>query len=225
MNTSLSIPAELTDRLLSLTDAPEGTAVIGVAGAPGVGKSTLVEALLREVNGAGDVETHRVAHVPMDGFHLSDRELGRLGLLQCKGAPDTFDARGYAALLARLAAGHRAGVVYAPGFERTLEQPVAGDIPVFPAARAVLTEGNYLLLDRPEWQQVRAACTEVWYVEADEQTRKRQLLERHVRYGKADAAAEAWVQDVDEPNARLVLDSRDGADLVLRITGNQVVVR
>ena len=38
--------------------------------------------------------------VPLDGFHLADVELERRGLRDRKGAPETFDADGYAALLA-----------------------------------------------------------------------------------------------------------------------------
>ena len=208
---------DLVHRLLVLADATAGTAVVGIAGQPGAGKTTLVEALLQELNGSSDdVERHRFAHVPMDGFHLSDRELDRQGLLGRKGAPETFDAHGYAALLDRLLAAPRSAVVYAPGFERSLEQPLAGDIPVFPAAKVILTEGNYLLLDRPEWQQVRSRCTEVWYCEPEEELRVQGLVERHIRFGKSPQAAAAWVQEVDQRNAGLVRASRGHADLVVR---------
>nr|WP_269440148.1 nucleoside/nucleotide kinase family protein [Arthrobacter sp. zg-Y769] len=207
---------ELADRLSAWAERPGGTVIVGVAGAPGAGKTTLVEALVRDLNGAvDDVETHRFAHVPMDGFHLSDRELTRQGLLTRKGAPETFDAYGYAALLERLRS-PRSAVVYAPGFERTLEQPLAGDIPVFPAAKVILTEGNYLLLDRPEWRHVRSRCTEVWYCEPDDELRVQRLVERHVRFGKAPEQAAAWVRDVDEANSRLVQESRHRADVVVR---------
>ncbi|MCQ1999848.1 nucleoside/nucleotide kinase family protein [Arthrobacter zhaoxinii] len=208
---------ELKNRLSALTERQAGTVIVGVAGAPGAGKTTLVEALVRELNGASDdAETQQFAHVPMDGFHLSDRELARQGLLARKGAPETFDACGYAALLDRLRA-TRTAVVYAPGFERTLEQPLAGDIPVFPAANVILTEGNYLLLDRPPWQEVRSRCSEVWYCEPDDELRVQRLVERHVRFGKARDRAAAWVRDVDEPNARLVQESRERADVVIRM--------
>src|SRR4051812_15719923 len=80
-------------------------AVLGVTGAPAAGKSTLAEELIEALlpdppNGltAGSW----VARVPMDGFHLADVELDRLGLRDRKGAPDTFDALGYANLLRRL---------------------------------------------------------------------------------------------------------------------------
>ena len=185
-----------------------GRALIGIAGPPGAGKSTLAERLVTAVGPAA-------AWVPMDGFHLADAALDRLGLRARKGAPETFDGWGYLALLRRLAVetGHP---VWAPDFERTLEQPVAGRIPVDPEVRLVVTEGNYLLLDRPPWPQVRAALSEVWYVEADAGVRLERLLARHVEFGKSPAEARAWVAAVDEPNARLVERGRDAADLVVR---------
>ena len=185
-----------------------GRALIGIAGPPGAGKSTLAGRLVTAVGPAA-------AWVPMDGFHLADAALDRLGLRARKGAPETFDGWGYLALLRRLAVetGHP---VWAPDFERTLEQPVAGRIPVGPEVRLVVTEGNYLLLDRPPWPQVRAALSEVWYVEADAGVRLERLLARHVEFGKTPAEARAWVAAVDEPNTRLVERGRDAADLVVR---------
>ncbi|HXV91817.1 MAG TPA: hypothetical protein VD813_00855, partial [Pseudonocardia sp.] len=130
--------------------------LLGVAGSPGAGKSTLVAALGAAV--AAELGPGRVAHVPMDGFHLADVELDRLGRRDRKGAPDTFDAGGYAALLRRLRVDDPADdPVYAPGFARDLEQPLAGAVPVPAAARLVLTEGNYLLLGAGRWPEVRAA--------------------------------------------------------------------
>src|SRR5690242_11574587 len=151
-------------------------ALLGIVGSPGSGKSTLSETLLAALRadppeGAGP---DWVAHVPMDGFHLADIELERLGRRQAKGAPDTFDAGGYVALLARLRAADPADpIVYAPAFERTLEQPLAGAIPVPVAARLVLTEGNYLLLDRGRWPAVRPLLDEVWFCALDEDVRLR----------------------------------------------------
>jgi pantothenate kinase len=176
--------------------------MLGIAGAPGAGKSLFAAASVRELGAA--------ALVPMDGFHLADVVLGRLGLLGRKGAPETFDAWGYAALLARLRE-RPAETVYAPGFERDLEQPLAGAIAVPADVDVVVTEGNYLLLDRPEWRAVRAALDEVWFVFTDDAVRRERLVRRHVEFGKTPGEARAWVQRVDEPNARLVEASRHRA--------------
>jgi pantothenate kinase len=150
----------------------------------------------------------------MDGFHLADVELERLGRRDRKGAPDTFDAYGYVNLLRRLRADDEP-VVYAPSFDRDLEQPVAGAVPVLSAARLVITEGNYLLLDDDAWAGVRPLLDAVWYCDPDDAVRLDRLVRRHVRFGKAPDHAQAWALGTDERNAALVRASRDRADLVI----------
>ncbi|MEU1465161.1 nucleoside/nucleotide kinase family protein [Streptomyces sp. NPDC005727] len=201
---------DLLDRARALTRDGR-RAVLGVTGGPGAGKTTLAEHLVRALNAGGPPW---VAHVPMDGFHLADAELDRLGRRDRKGAPDTFDAAGYAALLRRLRE-ETGEVVYAPGFERVLEQPVAGSIPVPPSARLVVTEGNYLLLSEGSWARVRPCLDEVWFCEIDEEERIRRLVTRHVEFGKEHGAAVAWVLGTDQRNADLIAMTRDRADLVV----------
>ncbi|GAA0623272.1 nucleoside/nucleotide kinase family protein [Streptomyces crystallinus] len=196
-------------RLLAV---PGERRVLGITGAPGAGKSTLAERLVERLDG-------KAVLVPMDGFHLAQAELVRLGRADRKGAPDTFDAAGYTALLARLRAPEPGAVVYAPAFDRTLEEPVAGSIPVGPAVPLVVTEGNYLLHDQGGWAPVRSLLDEVWFLEIDAEERVRRLVERHVRYGKARPYAERWVRGSDEVNARVVAGGRDRADLVVSEIG------
>ncbi|MFD9041783.1 MULTISPECIES: nucleoside/nucleotide kinase family protein [Streptomyces] len=198
---------------------PGRRALLGIAGSPGAGKTTLAERLTRALNGDGEPW---VAHVPMDGFHLADVELDRLGRRDRKGAPDTFDAAGYAALLERLRRDED-DVVYAPGFERTLEQPVAGAIPVPPSARLIVTEGNYLLLDEGPWARVRSRLDEVWFCDLDETERVRRLVARHEEFGKGHAEAVAWVDGTDRRNAEAVAASRRHADLVVAASAMPVV--
>ena len=209
---------ELAARALAVGDGRR--AVLGITGAPGAGKTTLVEQLLvslAEHPPRGVAGGDWVAHVPMDGFHLSDAQLDRLGLRDRKGAPETFDADGYAAVLERVRT-DTARTVYAPGFERDLEQPIAAALAVPPSARLVVTEGNYLLVDEPAWRRVREAMDEVWYCDLDEPTRLERLVARHVEFGKEADAAALWVDRVDQANAALVAATRARADLVVRVS-------
>ncbi|WP_374214747.1 nucleoside/nucleotide kinase family protein [Streptomyces sp. SKN60] len=184
--------------------------VLGIVGPPGVGKSTLAGRLITLLDGLAVL-------VPMDGFHLAQAELERLGRAGRKGAPDTFDAAGYVALLARIRAAEPGVTVYAPAFDRGLEEPVAGAIPVPPEVPLVITEGNYLLHDEGPWAAVRPLLDEAWYLDLDDRRRVPRLVARHVRFGKEPAHAERWVAESDEANARLVARGRDRAHLVVRM--------
>ena len=150
----------------------------------------------------------------MDGFHLHDDELARLGLSQRKGAPETFDVAGYLALLRRLRT-ESAHTVYAPAFDRSRELAVAGAVAVRPEHKLVVTEGNYLLHDGPGWSEVHPLLDEVWFVEADEPTRLERLVERHAHHGKPRDLAERWATVSDQANADLVAATRDRADVVV----------
>ncbi|AXX34229.1 nucleoside/nucleotide kinase family protein [Actinosynnema pretiosum subsp. pretiosum] len=198
---------ELVERARALA-AAGGRRVLGIGGAPGSGKSTLARRLVDELG-------PDAALVEMDGFHLAQRELERLGAAERKGAPDTFDVSGYADLLGRLKA-HGPDVVYAPEFRREIEEPVACAVPVDPAVPLVVTEGNYLLLQYEKWKRVRLVLDEAWFLRIDEDLRVRRLVERHVRYGRPEAEArERVLRGSDHVNALMVNSSSAGADLVI----------
>lgn len=180
--------------------------LLGLAGPPGAGKSTLAERIVAEHPGA--------ALVGMDAFHLATETLAGLGLVERKGAPETFDADGYVALLRRLRAGEPR-TVWVGQFRRELEDTIAAVVGVAPGCPLVVTEGNYLLLDGP-WAPVRELLDEVWYLDVPEPVRVERLVGRHVRYGRDAVAARARATSgVDGANARLVATSRHLADVLL----------
>ena len=185
---------------------PSGRFVLGLSGSPGAGKSTLAAAL---------AAAYGTPVVPMDGFHRTNDELEVMGRLGAKGAPDTFDAEGYAALLRRLQCG---GDVLAPSFEHGLPDPLPDTIEIPCGAGLVVTEGNYLLLDEPRWRAVRRECDAVWHLVADETVRIERLVRRHNASGKPADQAREWVARVDQPNADLVEAVADQADVLLDVS-------
>ncbi|WP_435120530.1 nucleoside/nucleotide kinase family protein [Micromonospora tulbaghiae] len=183
--------------------------LLGIAGAPGAGKSTLAERVVAALGPAARL-------VPMDGFHLAGSALARLGRADRKGAPDTFDVNGFVSMLRRLRRLEPTSV-WAPEFRRDLEEPVAGAIEVPPEVRLVVTEGNYLLLRDDPWEEVRTLVHQIWFLDLDADLRLRRLTARHEAYGKSPEQARAWALGSDEENARRVAGTAEYADLVVRL--------
>jgi pantothenate kinase len=182
--------------------------LVGITGPPGAGKSYFATELVAAL----DAEV--AAYVPMDGFHLSNAQLVRLGRRDRKGAVDTFDVGGYVAALDRAADGYDATDVYVPDFDRRLDEPVAAGLVVPAAARVVVTEGNYLGLDVDGWAPVRGKLARLYYVDCPAQVRRERLIQRHMAGGRSLEEVQAWVDTVDEPNARLIAITRDRCDRV-----------
>ena len=198
---------EAVERASALAQAGD-RAVLGIAGAPGAGKSTLASALAEAVD---------AVVVPMDGFHLAQAELDRLGRAERKGALDTFDGHGFVSLLRRLRTAD-APVTYAPVFRREIEEPVAGAIAVRQDAPLVIVEGNYLLVDESPWDEVRGLLDACWFVEIDETTRLERLVARHEAHGRSPQQARVFAHGSDQVNAELIAGTRPRADWVIRLT-------
>ncbi|MGF1647408.1 MAG: nucleoside/nucleotide kinase family protein [Kineosporiaceae bacterium] len=195
-------------RLLAAAATPFRRVLLGIAGPPGAGKSTLAAAIAQAL-GPGTV-----AVAPMDGFHLADGLLRALGRHERKGAPDTFDAQGYADLLDRLR--DRTRESFAPRFDRSRELAEVGALQVAAGVPLVVTEGNYLLLADGPWRQVAGLLDECWYVEVDDDVRRRRLMARHEAHGRPPAEARARTLGSDEANALYVERTRGAADAVVR---------
>jgi pantothenate kinase len=197
---------ELVARARALASAGERR-ILGITGAPGAGKSTLAARLVEVLDG-------QAVLVPMDGFHLADAELERLGSRDRKGAIDTFDVGGYLALLRRLRE-QSEQVVYAPVFRREIEDAIAGAIAVPKAVPLVVTEGNYLLVTAPGWADIAGCLDDSWFLELPEQLRLERLTLRHMAFGRERKVAEAWARGVDQVNAEVIAATRSRAALVV----------
>ncbi|MGM9471245.1 nucleoside/nucleotide kinase family protein [Pseudarthrobacter sp. YS3] len=182
--------------------------LLGITGAPGSGKSTFASWLQQQFG------PELAMVVPMDGFHLGNAIIDGTPLRQRKGAMDTFDVGGYLSLLQRLVRRDES-VVYAPEFRRTLDEPVAASIAVPASVPLVITEGNYLLAEPPQWKEVRAQLDEVWFMDTPPELRLARLVDRHVEFGMDQAAAEAWATGPDEANAALIEATRRNADRII----------
>lgn len=211
-------PVVLAERIRRL-GGRDPRVLIGIVGAPGSGKSTLSAEVAAELmSGSMPLPT---ALVGMDGYHLAQRVLEAAGLADIKGAPETFDAAGYVALLRRLAsavspAADPGEVVYAPEFRRAIEEPIAGAVAVRSDVRVVITEGNYLLADQPPWDQIAGLLTETWYLDTPQNLRMDRLVSRHIAFGRTpEVALLRSTTGTDGRNADLVVATRGRADVLL----------
>jgi len=193
---------------------PGQRVALGLAGGPGVGKSTLAEQLVARLNGG---QPNLAALVPMDGFHMRHAKLEALGTARDKGAPHTFEGEDFAQFLTRLKAAD--GPVGGPGYSRKIEDVVDDAFTVAAGTTILVVEGNYLLLPDPPWDQVRPLLDLSVFIDVPRDTVRTRLLKRHAQEGLfSEERNREHIERVDLANYDLVLRSAPLADLLITIT-------
>jgi pantothenate kinase len=190
-----------------LAGHPPRRRLVGIAGAPGAGKSTIADALATRIPSS--------VLLPMDGYHYPQARLVELGRRDRMGAPDTFDVDAFVEMLE--AVRFSGEEVLARGFDRTIEEPVADSIRISPEKRTIIVEGNYLLCDNGGWERVAPLLDTTFFVTIADEVRHERLIERHVRFGKTPEDARAWALGPDEVNARVITASAPRADHTIEL--------
>ena len=214
MENTLQRDVKSVCKLVDDLTAQEGRVIIGIAGPPASGKSTLAEAVVQRLNDQHTGPVAQAVLLPMDGYHLDNRILEARGLLARKGAPPTFDAAGFCDAVQLLAKAERES--FHPTFDRTLDLAVAGAISIGSETPVIVIEGNYLLLNSEPWNRLREVFTATVFISPPVEVLKRRLHQRWIDHGlDSDAALRRATQN-DLPNAQLVISHSRNANLHLQ---------
>lgn len=194
---------ELVSRINDIAESKRRV-IVAIVGPPGAGKSTITETLVDMLENA--------AVLPMDGFHLDNDVLADRGLLHRKGAPQTFDTRALYDLLTIVRAGEAVSV---PTFDREADCVVPAGSHIAASTRIILVEGNYLLLDAPDWSGMQRFWDLTIAIDVPLATLEQRLVQRWLDHGLPPDAARQRAEGNDLPNARLVLSQSVAPDVVL----------
>lgn len=208
--------------------------VVGIAGIPGSGKTTLArhvcEKLEAILNPPGRMYTKpkypMACVVPMDGFHFSRQHLKSLPnseeAFKRRGAEWTFDVRKLLRFVEDLRQLNRGCydsriTLSAPSFDHAKKDPVEDDILVDSRTRVVIVEGLYLCLNKPLWESIAKKFDRLYFLDCPREKAVERLIARHLATGVETTAeaAEARARGSDYENGNLILDNQ--VDLIHEI--------
>lgn len=200
----------LVEEIASLLQGSKPRTMIGIVGKPGAGKSTVVTEIQKQFS------TEEVAIIPMDGYHLSNEELIKLGRRERKGAPDTFDVEGFISLITRVRNEIDKDHTF-PIFHREIEASKADEGIVLRNTKVIVIEGNYLFSEEHNWSEVFPLLDQSWFIEIDDEIRMQRLITRHIKYGKTPQEAEEWSRGSDEANAKFIAKTASRAERIIKL--------
>lgn len=211
--TPIDALTELTVLAQELADRTEGRVALGLAGGPGVGKSTLAADLVGALNAT---QPGLAALVPMDGFHMKHAKLEAMGQTDYKGAPHTFEAADFVAFLSTLKTA--TGPVNGPGYSRKIEDTVDDAFTVPPGVKVLVVEGNYLLLDDGAWAGVRPLLDYAAFIAVPREMVRARLMKRHGEEGLfTEERNRAHIERNDLPNYDRVMETQSRADVIITL--------
>ena len=180
--------------LIAKQNSLAGRFIVAICGPPGSGKSTIAGLLVKRLGQCAKV-------VPMDGFHLDNRQLKNLGLLHRKGAPETFDAFGFLELVKDI---RRTENLSFPVFDRDADKTIMDADNLGPEHKIIIVEGNYLLLKKNPWSYLKdefdlSVCLEVSDIDLE-----KRLTDRWIAHGLDPISASARALSNDMTNVRYV---------------------
>jgi pantothenate kinase len=199
------------DAVLAALQAKPRAYMVGIAGIPGSGKTTLCRELLRR--------RPEAVVLPMDGYHLPRSRLDAEGL-RFRGAPHTFAADDFRADMESLRR-NRAGVF--PEFDHAEKDPRPGAIRVTPSVPLVIVEGIYVLMQ--SWRVEPLLDLKI-FIDCDLDEAVERLAARHVACGLETTLEEGRRRAIenDRRNSLTILADgcRERADLRLRASNATV---